>query len=87
MGFHGNYAEILFAGKKQRPATAQIVAHHFVGLPAQEVDGRAGSGAKAGLVLAGADDEQRPPQPVAGLDRQVEPLVWGEGRHGQFSKK
>ena len=53
----------------------QVIAEHLVGLPAEETHARPGQRLQAALVLTGADDDQGPAQPVAGRDRQVEPLV------------
>src|SRR6266436_6262001 len=68
-------AEIFFAREEQSPTAAQVSADDRVGLPAEERDRGASQSTQPSGILAGADDEQGLAQTVAGLNRQVEPLV------------
>src|SRR5262249_14039196 len=58
VGLDGDDAEILFAGKDQGTAAAQVVANRFVWSPAEEVQGSPGHRPHARFVLGGADDEE-----------------------------
>ncbi len=84
LGLERGDAEILLAGKKEsgRPA---IEAPEVLGARRpEELHVRPGA-LPEGLVLGtGADDLQRGPRAVEGLDREVDPLVRDEGRNDQM---
>src|SRR5262249_2965019 len=71
-------AEILLAGKQQRPAAPQTVAYYVVGLPAEKFDATVGHGSQAAFVLPRADHDQLAIQFPASRQCQIDPCVWSK---------
>jgi hypothetical protein len=68
-------AEVLLAGEDERPAALHQVGDHVVSLCAEELDGRAGHLVQARLTRSLAHHLERPTEPAACADGEVEPLV------------
>src|SRR5438445_12881565 len=61
LGFDGNNPEVLLTRKEQGPAAAEAIADNRIRLPAEKMHGRSGKRAETVGILAGTNDDQRPP--------------------------
>ena len=79
-GLEGDDAEVLAAGEEHGPALAVEARDLRVAAPAEELDGRSGEGAQAGLLGAGPHDQEPPPERRGRADGQIDALVRHECR-------
>src|SRR5262249_11642586 len=62
-------------------AAAEVIANDLARLPAEKTYARPGQGTQPLIVLSGTNDDQSPPQPLTGRNRQIDSLVGSKGRH------
>src|SRR5271157_2290434 len=74
-GLNRHDPEIFLAGKQQCPAAAVVVANHFIGLPAQEPDGRTRHLLEPFPLGPRADDEQPAAEVRTCGNRLIDALV------------
>src|SRR5438132_3588285 len=61
-----------------------MIAHHFVGLPAEKMNSWPGHRPQGFLSLAGADDHELAFESIARLNGQIQPLVGSKSRNHEI---